>query len=414
MPIESWLVVAVAAVVALAVGVWVGRRWSASPALPASASAAQPAGQAEAGLGSADLEQQLAPTDQLGIGLIRVGRNGVVKSANRLAVDLLGWPRGLVGRSMLEAFVDHSIDDLAKQARRIGHVSGEYVMSGEPPRTLIVHMWLSREGDLWIALSDVSELRRLRRIRTEFVDNLSHELRTPLSTVRLLTESLSLEAERTELPARVKDSIAKIDVETGHLVQMVNELLDLAKIEQGDSPIRRDNVDMTQVVEEAISRLRVYAERQSVELRADIPEHLDGTVVGDEDRLGQVMANIVQNAIKFSPAGSEVVVHLVRDPENVVVEVEDHGPGIPRADHDRIFERFYKLDRARSRGRGGTGLGLAIARHIVDRHRGRIWVESQEGKGSCFYVSLPAASASPPVPASAPASASDSESPVRA
>ena len=391
MPIESWLLLAGAAVVALIVGVWLGRRTAARPPSEAQSSAL-PAAPAEAvGLAPADLEQQLAPADQLGIGLIRVGRTGTVKSANRSAVDLLGWRlRGLVGRSMLEAFLDHSIDELAQQARLKGHAAGEYVMTGEPPRTLTVHIWQARDADLWIALSDVSELRRLRRIRTEFVDNLSHELRTPLSTVRLLTESLSLEAERTELPARVKDSIAKIDVETGHLVQMVNELLDLAKIEQGDSPIRRENVDMVEVVQEAIGRLRVYAERQSVELKADIPTGVDAAVVGDEDRLGQVLANIVQNAIKFSPSGSEVCVHLVRDPENVVVEVEDHGPGIPRADHNRIFERFYKVDRARSRGRGGTGLGLAIARHIIDRHHGRIWVESEEGKGSRFFFSLPA------------------------
>jgi signal transduction histidine kinase len=117
-----------------------------------------------------------------------------------------------------------------------------------------------------------------------------------------------------------------------------------------------------------------------------------GTVVaGDEDRLGQLLANLIHNAIKFSPPGGEVVVHVRGDKENVLVEVEDHGPGIPSADRNRVFERFYKVDRARSRGRGGTGLGLAIARHIVDRHRGHIWVQSEEGSGSSFFVSLPKA-----------------------
>ena len=267
MPADFLAFVATGIVAAVAGGLttyWIIRRRAQDR--PTTAAAAEPS-EAQIGLAPADLEQQLAPADQLGIGLIRVGRNGIVKSANRSSVDLLGWRlRGLVGRSMLEAFLDHSVDELAQEARRKGHATGEYVMTGEPPRTLTVHIWQARDGDIWIALTDVSELRRLRRIRTEFVDNLSHELRTPLSTVRLLTESLSLEAERTELPARVKDSIAKIDVETGHLVQMVNELLDLAKIEQGDSPIRRDNVDMVGVVQEAIGRLRIYAERQSVEL----------------------------------------------------------------------------------------------------------------------------------------------------
>ena len=189
----------------------------------------------------------------------------------------------------------------------------------------------------------------------------------------------------------MRDSIGKIDVETGHLVQMVNELLDLARIEQGEAQMRHDDVDMTRVAEEATSRLRVYAERQSVTLRTDLQANVSTVVVGDEDRLGQLLANLIQNAIKFSPAGSEVVVHVQRDSEHVIVEIEDHGPGIPRADMNRIFERFYKVDRARSRGRGGTGLGLAIARHIVDRHDGHIWVQSEEGKGSSSFVSLPAA-----------------------
>jgi two-component system, OmpR family, phosphate regulon sensor histidine kinase PhoR len=297
----------------------------------------------------------------------------------------------LVGKSMLEAFLDHGVEELAAEARSEGHASGEYVLSGEPPKTLSVHVWRVGDGGVSIALTDVSELIRLRRIRTEFVGNLSHELRTPLSTVRLLTESLALEAERTDLPPRVRESINKIDVETGHLVQMVNELLDLAKIEQGDAPMRHDDVDLVRVAEEASARLSTYANRQDVGLRVEVEPGLETTVVGDEDRLGQLMANLIHNAIKFSSAGSEVVIHVRGDRENVLVEVEDHGPGIPQADRNRIFERFYKVDRARSRGRGGTGLGLAIARHIVDRHRGHIWVQSEEGSGSSFFVSLPKA-----------------------
>jgi two-component system phosphate regulon sensor histidine kinase PhoR len=338
------------------------------------------------------LGEQLGPADELGIGLVRVNSERIVQSANRSAAGLLGWrPRGLVGKSLLETFLDHGVEELADVARRDGHASGEYVLSGEPPRTIALHVWQADDGGAWYALTDVSELARLRRIRSEFVGNLSHELRTPLSTVRLLTESLMLEAERTELPSRVKENIAKIDVETGHLVQMVNELLDLAKIEQGDAPMRHDDVDMTRVVNECVARLHVYAERQTVALRVDVATGTAPVVVGDEDRLGQLLANLVHNAIKFSAPGSEVVVHVREDGENVVVEVEDHGPGIPAADRNRIFERFYKVDRARSRGRGGTGLGLAISRHIVDRHRGHIWVQSDEGSGSSFFVSLPRA-----------------------
>ena len=397
MPIEAWLLAVGAAVVAVVVGVFIGISLGRRSIIQARSHAVlddvnSAPGQAAAGASVAQLGEQLEPADELGIGLVRIGQSGRVESANRSAADLLGWRlRGLVGKSMLEAFLDHGVEDLVQTAKTTGHASGEYVLSGEPPKSLSVHVWQADDGGVWIALTDVSELIRLRRIRSEFVGNLSHELRTPLSTIRLLTESLALEAERTDLPPRVRESISKIDVETGHLVQMVNELLDLAKIEQGDAPMRHDDVDLVRVADEAIARLSTYAERQDVGLRVETEPGLATTVVGDEDRLGQLLANLIHNAIKFSPAGSEVVVRVRGDKENVLIEVEDHGPGIPQADRNRIFERFYKVDRARSRGRGGTGLGLAIARHIVDRHRGHIWVQSEEGRGSSFFVSLPKA-----------------------
>jgi len=396
-PIEAWLLAVGAAVVAVVVGVFIGISLGRRSIIQARSHAVlddvnSAPGQAAAGASVAQLGEQLEPADELGIGLVRIGQSGRVESANRSAADLLGWRlRGLVGKSMLEAFLDHGVEDLVQTAKTTGHASGEYVLSGEPPKSLSVHVWQADDGGVWIALTDVSELIRLRRIRSEFVGNLSHELRTPLSTIRLLTESLALEAERTDLPPRVRESISKIDVETGHLVQMVNELLDLAKIEQGDAPMRHDDVDLVRVADEAIARLSTYAERQDVGLRVETEPGLATTVVGDEDRLGQLLANLIHNAIKFSPAGSEVVVRVRGDKENVLIEVEDHGPGIPQADRNRIFERFYKVDRARSRGRGGTGLGLAIARHIVDRHRGHIWVQSEEGRGSSFFVSLPKA-----------------------
>jgi two-component system, OmpR family, phosphate regulon sensor histidine kinase PhoR len=391
-PVEYVLAVVAVAVIAAATGWFAGRRGAApvtahvEPSMPSPAPAPSHSDDRPLELGD-----QLEAADQLRVGLVKVDGSGRVVSANASADDILGWRlHGLLGKTTLEAFLDHRVEDMAETARREGHAAGEYVLSGEPPRTLAVNVWRASDGGLWLAIEDVSELNRLRRIRTEFVDNLSHELRTPLSTVRLLTESLSIEAERTELPDRVKDTIAKIDVETGHLVQMVNELLDLAKIEQGDEQLRREPVDVYRLAREGIERLGVYAERQEVTLKVEIDDSGgDAIVRGDEDRLAQLLVNLVHNAIKFSPAGGEVVVHVRRDVENVVVEIEDHGPGIPAADRNRIFERFYKVDRARSRGRGGTGLGLAIARHIVERHGGHIWVQSEEGVGSRFFFSLP-------------------------
>jgi len=347
----------------------------------------------------------LAMADWMSIGLLRIDAGGVIVLANDAAHQFLGRrPGTLGGLTIIEAFVDHRIDELARDAVDRGAAQTELSFGGEPPLALMVHARRAdREGSLWMLLEDVSELRRLQRIRTEFIDNLSHELRTPLTTVRLLTELLAGEQVRNELPPRVNDAMAKIDVETGHLVQMVNELLDLSRIEQGEAPLQPVDVDLGLVVESSLERLRTYAERQGIRLRADLPAaEIDRTVSGDEERLGQVLVNLVHNAIKFSAREGEVVVRVRAATSEMLLEVEDHGVGIPRADQDRIFERFYKVDRARQRGHGGTGLGLAIARHIVERHGGRITVNSAEGAGSQFVVALPRSTGRAPFAAVSP------------
>jgi two-component system phosphate regulon sensor histidine kinase PhoR len=251
---------------------------------------------------------------------------------------------------------------------------------------------------VWVVLEDVSELRRLQQIRTAFIDNLSHELRTPLSTVSLLAETLARDAdnaaaEGSALPAKMRDRIAKIEIETGHLVQMVNELLDLAKIESGGPLILLDDVDVGRIATESIERLRLFADRQGLALQADVPPDLPA-VRGDEARIGQVIVNLVHNALKFGVrderGGETVSVRVRRVGDEVVTAVEDRGVGIAKVDQARIFERFYKADRARVRG-GGTGLGLSIARHVINQHGGRIWVESEEGVGSTFSFALPIA-----------------------
>jgi two-component system phosphate regulon sensor histidine kinase PhoR len=241
----------------------------------------------------------------------------------------------------------------------------------------------------------VSELRRLQQIRAEFIDNLSHELRTPLTTVGLLAETLSRDAEAAgdAIPPKMRDRIAKLEVETGHIVQMVSELMDLSRIESGTGLTLIDDLDLGRLATASVERLRLFADRQGVTLRVDVPDDLP-RIRGDEARLGQVFVNLVHNAVKFSPNGGDVVV-AVRPAEGepeLVVSVQDHGIGIARAAQPRIFERFYKVDRARVRGEtGGTGLGLAIARHIVEQHGGRIWLESTEGQGSTFSFALPIA-----------------------
>jgi two-component system, OmpR family, phosphate regulon sensor histidine kinase PhoR len=332
--------------------------------------------------------------ETLEAGVVRVDAALRIHDANARAHALLGHPAGgLADRSVMEAFLDPSVESLARQALASGTATGEIRPAGPDGPALVIRARRAPGGDVWLVLDDVSELRRLQRIRAEFIDNLSHELRTPLTTVSLLAETLEREAESVgeAIPGKMRDRIAKIEVETGHLVQMVNELLDLSRIEGGGTLQLTDGVDMSGLAADSAERLRLFAERQGVTLQVDTPAGL-ARVRGDAARLGQVVVNLVHNAVKFSPDGGQITVRTYAEADDVVTSVEDHGIGIPRAARDRVFERFYKVDRARLRAEagGGTGLGLAIARHVIEQHGGRIWVDSQEGVGSTFSFALPA------------------------
>ena len=366
-----------------------------------------------------ELDQQVRNAsylaDLMGVGIVRFDDGRVVELANAAAHVLLRRPPGsLRGRTALEAFLDGRVEELIDAARDTGGASGEFRFGGLDGSTIVVRARRSPISGVWVVLEDVSELRRLQQVRTQFVDNLSHELRTPLSTVSLLAETLARDAEAAGegVPTRMRDRIRKIEIETGHLVQMVNELLDLARIEGGGPLVLLDDVDLGRIAGDAAERLRLFAERQGLRLIVDVPTAVP-PVRGDEARLGQVVVNLVHNALKFGRAEDRVgadansappprggggaehdpaevrIVVRATDAE-VRLSVEDHGVGIPLADQGRIFERFYKVDRVRVRG-GGTGLGLAIARHVVEQHGGNIRVESVEGRGSMFTVTLPVA-----------------------
>ena len=325
--------------------------------------------------------------DLAGVGAVRVDADLTVTAANEAAHRLAARPPGtIVGRGVLEAFTDHHVEAIVRTALEAGSAVGEVVVRTEDGPTLLARARRTASGDAWLVLEDVSELRRLQRIRTEFIDNLSHELRTPLTTVRLLAEMLAADAD--SLPPRAAERVAKIEVETGHLVQMVNELLDLSRIESGTATIVVDDLELGRLARSTADRIRLFAERHHVTLEVVVPAIVPA-VRGDQDRIGQAILNLLHNAIKFSPAGSTVVVRVMPTESDVVVAVEDHGQGIPRSALPRIFERFYKVDRARGRGAGGTGLGLSIARHIIEAHGGRIWAESEDGVGSTFSFAIP-------------------------
>jgi two-component system, OmpR family, phosphate regulon sensor histidine kinase PhoR len=333
--------------------------------------------------------------DLLPVGVLVFDAGGRVARANDRAYALLGTPSGrLPGRSLMETFLDARIERLLGELRDGAAVSTDLRAGDGEPRQLLVRATRRTPDELVVVLEDATELRRLQQMRTEFIDNLSHELRTPLSTVSLLAETLARDAERQDVPGRMRERIAKIEVETGHLVQMVSELLDLARIEGGSQLRLEDDVDLGRLAAASAERLRLFAERQGVTIAVDVQPAMP-RIRGDQDRLGQVFINLVHNAVKFSPDGGEVRVAVRRDGDSAVASVTDHGIGIAKGDRARVFERFYKVDRARVRG-GGTGLGLSIARHVVQGHGGRIWAESELGEGSTFLFELPLRSGTVP------------------
>jgi two-component system phosphate regulon sensor histidine kinase PhoR len=241
-----------------------------------------------------------------------------------------------------------------------------------------------------VVLQDVTELHRLERARRDFVANIGHELRTPLASIKLLVETLT-HSVREDAEA-TQDFLSHIDVEVDGLTQLVRELLELSRLESGQVPLDRKTVDLSQLLERAAARLRTQAERNDVSITVDTNPLLP-TAYADPDRVEQVLVNLLHNAVKFNHPAGRVTLRAEDSGDGLLrVSVEDTGPGIPPEDLPRIFERFYKVDKARSGSRereGGTGLGLAVAKHIVQAHGGQIWAESVYGASSTFYFTLP-------------------------
>jgi two-component system phosphate regulon sensor histidine kinase PhoR len=235
-----------------------------------------------------------------------------------------------------------------------------------------------------LVLRDVTELRRLERLRRDFVANVSHELRTPLTSVKALVETLA--AGAIDDPAVADDFLGRVVAEVDHLAALVDELLDLARLESGRAVLHTETRDPAEAVRRAVERLRPQAERADLTLRTDLPGALP-PVAADWTRIDQVMLNLVHNAIKFTAAGGEIVVSAAEQDSFLAITVRDNGAGIARDELPRLFERFYKVDKARHSA--GTGLGLAIAKHIVQAHGGAITAASELGRGTTITFTLP-------------------------
>lgn len=317
---------------------------------------------------------------------------GRVLLINPAASRMLNYDtRHAYGRSFAEVVRHHELIDLWQVCRSDGR---EAVAAVEFDRNLFLQAFVTpfEENGIrgfLVILQDLTQVRFLQTVRRDFISNISHELRTPLASLRAIVETLQDGAlEETDLAARFLD---RADGEIDTMTQMVEELLELARIESGEVPLRMTETDVRELVEIPLERSQSQANRHGIIISTDIPDDLP-KVLADAQRMHRVVSNLLHNAIKFTGAGGtiRVAAYVEDDPATEVrIFVQDTGLGIAEADVGRIFERFYKSDRARTRRERGTGLGLAIAKHLVEAHGGRIWVTSKEGKGSTFYFTIP-------------------------
>jgi two-component system, OmpR family, phosphate regulon sensor histidine kinase PhoR len=280
----------------------------------------------------------------------------------------------------LEEVVTHVFSGGADHDRQV-------TLNSQPYRVRVALAGAGGEFGAICILQDLSELQRLGRARRDFVANISHELRTPITSIRLLAETLRNGAASD--PSARADLLEKISIETETLAQLSQELLDLAQMESGQTLLRLIPVPAQKLIETAAARLDEQRARKRQTFQLDSGEAL--VVLADPEVVGRALVNLIHNAIKFTPEGGQIEVRAVPEGDEVHVMVHDSGPGILPDDLPRIFERFYRADRARASG--GTGLGLAIAKHVVEAHGGRIWAESQElpGGGATFHFTLPRA-----------------------
>jgi two-component system, OmpR family, phosphate regulon sensor histidine kinase PhoR len=308
-------------------------------------------------------------------------------AARLLEVDL----ESSIGRTFAEVARHHRLIELWQQGcgqpeEEVGIV--ELSRQGLFLQMIVTSLATGGRSSCLVILQDLTRIRRLETVRRDFISNISHELRTPLASLKALVETLRDGA--LEDPPAAHRFLDRAEEEVDALTQLVQELLELSRIESGLVPLRLEPTPVSEVILPAVERLRSQAERNGLLLEVDLSDDLPPVLV-DARRVQQVVGNLVHNAIKFTPEKGKISIRaeVKASDQIVVIRVSDTGVGMPAAEQSRIFERFYKADRARSGG--GTGLGLAIARHLVQAHGGQIWLKSKEGQGSTFYFSLPIA-----------------------
>ncbi len=332
-------------------------------------------------------------------GVLFVDEKGRILVINEALQRFLSLPSNVANRTPLEIIRNAELEEAIRKVLREGTTTSlELTFSSPIEKTFEVNVVgivpsaveAGSEGErvrgAIAVFHDKTRLKELEKIRQDFVANVSHELRTPLTTIKGYVETLLDGAIHEEVAFQF---IKVIKRHADRLTNIVEDLLTLSKIESKEFQLKKEQISVVDLIEEVIHLLRGEAEKKKIRISTnEIPSNL--LVIGDPYYLEQILINLMDNAIKYSPEGGEVILSAEERPTGEVeLSIKDNGVGIPKEDLTRIFERFYRVDKGRSQELGGTGLGLSIVKHLVQAHGGRVWAESQLGKGSTFYFTLP-------------------------
>lgn len=345
----------------------------------------------EAQISALSSEQVMLSTvlGQMTDGVLIANHDDRVQLLNPAAERLFGFKNaGALGRSVIEVIRHHALVDLWNSTKEGESKTITLEMGADHKFLQVIGIPLGEQlpERSMLLFQDLTQLHRLEIVRKDFISNISHELRTPMASLKALSETL-LDGALDDLSV-AKRFIVRMDTEVDNLTYLVNELLELSRIEAGRTNLEFQRIHPCDLMRRPYERMLLQAERAGLSLTMNCNPDLPA-VLADPDRISQVFINLLHNAIKFTPNGGRIQMDAWVFEDKVVFMVRDNGVGMPEKDLKRIFERFYKVDRARSGG--GTGLGLSICKHMVEAHGGYIWAESEEGKGSSLFFAIPIA-----------------------
>ena len=324
-------------------------------------------------------------------GVIAVDKDTRVLSLNPTAERIFNIPqKNAIGSIFLEVFPNNDIAEVISQVLEKGEfVSRELNLIWPVQKCFQVNASpISESGVVkgcLLVIHDITEVRKLETMRRDFVANVSHELKTPLTSIKGFVETL-LEGALDDRENSV-NFLKIINSHANRLNTLINDLLDLSHIESKEIVLKKERFILAELVDEAMLGFKTQAKKKQIELRSELPKGLE--VFADKSKIEQIFTNLINNAIKYNKDQGFVRIYSEQSANEIKILVEDSGSGIPIRDIPRIFERFYRVDKARSRELGGTGLGLSIVKHIVELHSGSVGVESTEGLGSKFFFTLP-------------------------